>query len=86
MKRREVVVVSAPACHLCADAQAALAELATDHPLDVRVVEAASDEGRRIVTAHRPGMFPIVLVDGALFSVGRLPRGKLRRLLEAKVA
>jgi hypothetical protein len=31
-------------------------------------------------------MFPVVLVDGALFSVGRLPRGKLRKLLEARAA
>jgi len=26
-------------------------------------------------------MFPLVLVDDAFFSTGRLPRGKLRRLL-----
>lgn len=86
MKACEVVVVSAPGCHLCADAEKALEELARDHPLDVRVIEASSEEGRRAVTVHRPGMFPVVLVDGALFSVGRLPRGKLRQLLEGKAA
>ncbi len=31
-----------------------------------------------------PGMFPLVLVDGAFFSVGRLPRKKLRKLLVAR--
>ena len=86
MKACEVLVVSAPACHLCADAETALQEFARDHPVDVRVVEASSDEGRRAVTVHRPGMFPMVLVDGALFSVGRLPRGKFRKLLEARAA
>lgn len=82
----DIVVVSAPSCHLCADAQTALTELAREYPLAVRAVEAASDEGRRVVAVHRPGMFPVVLVDGALFSVGRLPRGKLRRLLDARAA
>jgi hypothetical protein len=86
MSRLDVLVVSAPACHLCADAEAALAELAEGGALDIRVVEASSDEGRRVVAAHRPGMFPVVLLDGALFSVGRLPRGKLRKLLDARAA
>jgi len=83
MSLHEVLVVTSPACHLCADAEAALEEVAQQHPLDVRVVEAASDVGRRVVAAHRPGMFPVVLVDGSLFSIGRLPRGKLRELLAA---
>ena len=82
----DVLVVSAPACHLCADAEAALAELARAGSLTMRSVEASSEEGRRVVAEHRPGMFPVVLVDGTLFSVGRLPRGKLRKLLEARAA
>lgn len=82
----DVLVVSAPGCHLCADAERALAELACSYALNVRVVEASSDEGRRVVAECRPGMFPLVLVEGALFSVGRLPRGKLRKLLEARAA
>jgi glutaredoxin len=82
----EVVVVSAPACHLCADAQTALAEMAHRYALNVRAVEASSEEGRRVVAEHRPAMFPMVLVDGAVFSVGRLPRGKLRKLIEARAA
>jgi len=82
----DVLVVSAPACHLCADAEAALAELALAYPLNARSVDASSEEGRRLVAALRPGMFPVVLVDGAVFSVGRLPRGKLRKLLETRAA
>lgn len=86
MITRDVLVVSASACHLCADAQEALTEFAEDYPLSVRSVEASSDEGRRVVAAHRPGMFPVVIVDGALFSAGRLPRGKLRKLLDMRAA
>jgi len=29
-------------------------------------------------------MYPLVLVDGAFFSFGKLPRKKLRRLLERR--
>lgn len=86
MTALEVLVVSAPACHLCADADAALTDMARSHLLTVRTVEASSEEGRRVVAAHRPAMFPVVLIDGVLFSVGRLPRGKLRELLEARAA
>ena len=86
MTPAEVLVVATPACHLCVDAETALAELSQSYPLAVRAVAASSDEGRRVVAEHRPGMFPVVLVDGVMFSVGRLPRGKLRKLLEARAA
>ena len=78
----EVVVLSSPACHLCEDATEVLGELEREFP--IRVHEAGMDslEGRELVRIHRPAMPPAVLVDGALFSVGRLPRKKLRSFLE----
>jgi len=81
MSELTITVVHAPACHFCDDAGAALAELAHDHPLRVELVEADSTQGLSPVAAHRAGMFPLVLVDRALFSAGRLPRGKFRKLL-----
>ena len=76
-----VTVVHAPGCHFCDDAQDALAELALEHPLDVELVDAGSPLGVRLVGEHRAGMFPLVLLDGAFFSTGRLPRRKLRAVL-----
>ena len=76
-----VTVVTAPACHFCDDAQAALADLAHAHPLTLRLVAADSSDGQALPRAHRAGMFPLVLVDGVFFSAGRLPRRKLTRLL-----
>jgi hypothetical protein len=73
--------VTAPGCHFCEDAQAALAELARAYPLEVRLVDAGSADGQALIARHASGMFPLVLVDGAFFSVGRLPRRKLARLL-----
>jgi hypothetical protein len=79
-----ITLVHAPACHLCADAQTALAELGGQFPIDVDLVLADSAAGRTLVDAHRPAMFPLVLVDGVFLSAGRLPRGKLRALLAAR--
>ena len=81
-----VTVVHAEACHFCDDAEQALALLAEEFPLAVTVIEVDSAEGRRLVGAHRPAMNPLVLLDGAYFSSGRLPRKKLTRLLEARAA
>jgi hypothetical protein len=76
-----ITVVRSPACHLCDDAGAALADLAAEYPIRVEMVDADSAGGKALVGEHRPGMFPLVLVDGAVFSQGRLPRRKLRALL-----
>jgi len=86
MPTATITVVTAPACPLCADAQAALAELGRDVPVRVDLVAADSDAGQALVGAHRPAMFPLVLVDGAFFSTGRLPRRKLHALLAARPA
>jgi len=76
-----VTLVHAPACHFCADARTALQELGHDHPLAEHLIAADTEAGARLVAAHRPAMFPLVLVDGAVFSTGRLPRHKLAALL-----
>ena len=81
-----VTVVHSPACHLCGDADTALAQLAEFYPLVVDRVDIRSDRGQALVRAHRSPMSPLVLVDGAFFSFGRLPRRKLVKLLERRLA
>lgn len=76
-----VTVVTAPACHLCKDAQARLTELRGRYPLTVRLVSATSSDGQALLRAHGTGMLPLVLIDGAFFCAGRLPRRKLERVL-----
>lgn len=78
----EVIVVTSLSCHLCEDALAGLAELADEFPLEVREVPLESREGAALFERCRPPMPPAVIVDGLLFSAGRLPRKKLRRRLE----
>jgi hypothetical protein len=77
-------LVHAEACHLCEDARAVLAEFAANYPIAVECVSASEPAGQELVTRHRAPMFPLVLVDGAFFSYGRLSRGKVRALLQAR--
>ncbi len=78
----EVVLVEAPACHLCEDAARALKQIARERALSVRQVDIASAEGRAIVRRHRAPMPPVVIIDGELLGWGRLSRGKLQRRLD----
>ncbi len=80
-----ITLVAAPGCHLCRNAEAVLEELATEFPLEVTAVDAATAEGRSLIAAHRVAMQPLVLLDDEFFSAGRLPRSKLRRTLERVV-
>ena len=81
-----ITVVHAPACHLCADAQDTLTVLGRETPIRVDLLEADSAAGGALIGRYRPTMFPLVLVDGAFFSQGRLPVRKLRALLVARAA
>lgn len=81
-----ITVVHAPACHYCADADNALTELGRETPMRVVLVEADSPTGSALIGRYRPTMFPLVLVDAAYFSQGRLPVRKLRALLAARAA
>lgn len=76
-----VTVVESEACHFCAEARQVLADLAIDHPMVVDTVDVRSETGRLLMARYRATMSPLVLVDGAFFSNGRLPRRKLAKHL-----
>ncbi|GAA4409440.1 hypothetical protein GCM10023168_28210 [Fodinibacter luteus] len=78
----KVTVVESPSCHYCADAHQALEQLTGDgHPLEVTTLDVRDPAGQDLMRRHGAGMSPLVLVDGAFFSQGRLPRRKLARHL-----
>lgn len=79
-----VTVVESEACHFCADAQHELTRLAATFPLTVDTVDMRSAAGRDLMTRHRAAMSPLVLLDGAFFSSGRLPRRKLAKVLDQR--
>jgi glutaredoxin len=80
----QVTVVEAPSCHYCADAHQALEELAADgHTFGVVTLDLREAAGQDLMRRHGAGMSPLVLVNSAFFSQGRLPRRKLAKLLES---
>ena len=80
----DVLLVTSPACHFCADAEDALAELSKEFDLRISRIDARSPEGMALVQEYGAAMSPLVLLDGEYVSAGRLPRGKVRKLLEAR--
>ena len=79
---RLITLVRTPACHFCDQAAERLEALSRRFPLAVTTVDLDSPHGAALIAEHRPGMYPLVLLDGEFFSSGRLPATKLTRLLE----
>ncbi|MGC4153954.1 MAG: glutaredoxin [Propionicimonas sp.] len=76
-----ITLVTSPGCHFCADAHRVLTTLAEAGMIELGTLDAESPDGERLVSAHRPALFPLVLLDGHFFSAGRLPRRKLAHTL-----
>lgn len=79
-----VTVVESDACHFCDDAHSVLAGLAIDYPLTIDTVSVRTAAGQELMGRHRAALSPLVLLDGAFFSHGRLPRRKLTKVLAAR--
>lgn len=77
----QITVVTAPACHFCRDALDALAEIGATFPIEVTELDVRTPIGMVLMQQHGAAMSPLVLMDGAFVSAGRLPRGKLASLL-----
>lgn len=80
----EITVVESEACHFCAAALEAIAGAAATYPIRIRRLDVRSEAGRELMTRHRAAMSPLVLLDGAFFSCGRLPRRKLEKALGSR--
>lgn len=76
-------LVTSSACHLCEDAHRELSRRAERGELSLEVVSVDSEQGRRLVAAHRPAMFPLVLLDGQRLGQGRLSRRRLEAALRS---
>lgn len=77
----EVVVLTQPRCGLCDQAKAALERVAHDFELRISEVDLSSSEGEALALKNGVVFAPGILLDGRLFSYGRLSERKLRREL-----
>lgn len=77
----EVTLLTQSDCQSCDQATSVLATVGTDHPMTVRRVDLDSDDGRALAARHGVLFAPGVLLDGKMFSYGRLSERRLRRHL-----
>ena len=77
----EVTLLTQADCQFCEIAAAVLARVGEDHPLTVRNVDLDSEDGRALAARHGVLFAPGVLLDGEMFSYGRLSERRLRRHL-----
>lgn len=82
----EITLLVQSSCSLCDHAKTVLSRVASDHPLTVREIDLAAEEGRAL--AERGGVLfaPGIFVDGAPFGFGRLSEKRLRKALAARTA
>ena len=81
---RELVLVTASDCHLCAHAREVLETVRPEGLLTVREIDVGSDEARGLAEAGVPLAFLPVLWDGGrVLGYGRLSERRLRRELAA---
>lgn len=80
----EVVVLTQADCSFCVQAKEALGRVAEDYDLRISELDLASVEGERLGIANGVMFPPGILLDGRLFSYGRLSERKLRRELDKR--
>lgn len=76
-----VTILTQPSCVFCEQAFEILNRLAAQYSLEIQEVPLESGEGRTLAIAHGVMFAPAILLDGKLFSYGRLSEKKLRKKL-----
>lgn len=79
-----VTVLTQPDCALCRHAETVLARIGQDHPLDIDTISLDTPAGHELAVRHAVAFAPGVLLEGALFSYGRLSERRLRRHLATR--
>ena len=74
-------MLTQPDCRLCEHAATVLTRVAHDHPLTVETLRLDTERGSELGMRHGVAFAPGVLLEGTLFSYGRLSERRLRRHL-----
>ena len=76
-----ITILTQTDCASCVQAKEVLSRLALEYPVQVREVGLDTKDGRNLAARHGIAFAPGILIDGDLFSYGRLSEKKLRRNL-----
>lgn len=74
----DITLLTQPSCAFCDQAKEVLSRLTVDYALNVHEIRLETEEGRKLATQHAVMFAPGILIDGKLFSYGRLSENKLR--------
>ncbi len=81
-----LTLLTQPSCSYCDQAKEILSRLANEYPLRVTEIGIQTQEGETLAIQHAILFAPGILLDGKLFSYGRLSEKKLRSKLEREKA
>jgi glutaredoxin len=76
-----ITILTQADCASCVEAKDLLSRLALEYLMQVREVGLDTDDGRKLAARHGVVFAPGILLEGDLFSYGRLSEKKLRRHL-----
>lgn len=76
-----ITILTQASCASCVQAKEVLSGLAQEYPLEIREVSLDTEEGRGLAARTGVVFAPGILINGDLFSYGRLSEKKLRRHL-----
>lgn len=74
----EITILTQDSCAFCDQAKQILSHLAMDYPLSIQEIGLNTEEGRKLAIQHLVMFAPGILIDGKLFSYGRLSEKKMR--------
>lgn len=77
----DVTILTQASCASCVQAKDVLYRLEQEYPLQIREISLDTEEGRGLAAGSGVVFAPGILIDGRLFSYGRLSEKKLRRHL-----
>lgn len=78
---RTVTLLTSADCLMCDRAKQVLADVGRNHRIKVEEIRLDTERGRRLAVEHGVLFAPGVLLDGRVFSYGRLSERKLRKAL-----
>ena len=77
----QITILTQASCHACDQAKLLLSRLAADYSFQVETIGLDTDKGRALATRNGIVFAPGILIDGVMFSYGRLSEKKLRHHL-----
>lgn len=77
----DITLLTQPSCTFCDRAKEILSRAAQDFKIAVYEIDLGSPEGRELAIQHAVIFAPGILINGNLFSYGRLSERKLRTKL-----